>query len=241
MTDTAAGAAARAEATHWAVIADNWTRDSWPSIYSDLAPVEAEVIGFFDPGEDVRERAERWQYPLENGDIGDLARFAAALCMAEASAWRDDEPHIATQAFEQRRFLVGDRMAHWAVPWLDMAGRCYPSSRNPAHGARDAILTIGNHHRPAPVLLDRREGIDLPGHDSFGPVERDRPLEDWLGSLWSGMVILRPTLEGIMGEPRASRHLEPGELSKIGRELGILYEVPAARWRRMATRYPGTG
>ncbi|NNC74509.1 MAG: hypothetical protein HKN93_03245 [Acidimicrobiia bacterium] len=241
MTESAARAAARTEATHWAVVAGAWSRESWPSVYADLAPYEADVVGFFDPADDVRERAAKWQYPLESGDIGDLARFAAALAVAEADAWRDDHPHIATQAFEQRRFLVGDRMAHWAVPWLDNVGRCYPAARDAAHGARDTILRVGDHHRPAPVLVDEREGIHLPGHDSFGPVERDRPLEEWLGSVWSGMVILRPTLEGLTGERRDSRNVEPGELSKIGRELGILYEVTAARWRRMADTHPGTG
>ena len=241
MTESAAGAAAKQESAHWAAVAADWTAEAWPAIYADLPPCESDVVGLYDPGNDIRERAERWQYPLGAGDIGDLTRFAAALCVAEADAWGDDHPHIATQAFEQRRFLVGDRIAHWAVPWLDVVGRCYPASRDEAHRARDTILTIGDHLRPAPILVDRREGIDLPGQDSFGPVARDRPLEEWLGSLWSGTVILRSTLESITGEPRAGRHLDAGEAARIGRELGILYEIAAARWRRMADTHPGTG
>ena len=239
MSEPAAASAARAEASQWLSVASTWHAGAYPEVTADLAPHERAVVGFFDPTDDLAERAGKWSYPFDRGDLADLARFAAALAVAEADAWRDDHPHIATQAYEQRRFLVGDRMLHWAVPWLDAVGRCYPDLRDTAHGSRDQILDIVDHHRPAPVLVDRVEGLHLPGHDSLGPIERSAPLHEWLGSVWSGLVVLQATLESMTATARESRVIDPTELPGLASDLAILYQVASARWRRIADLHPG--
>ncbi len=165
---SAAADAARAEVGVWAGLAG-----------AGLPEVsEADVVRFHDPRADLERRARQWGYPLGAGDLADLCRFAAALALAEADAWEADEPHVATRAFEDRRFLLGDRIVHWAVPWLDAIG---------AVDARDALLDLGDRLRPAPRLTGR-EGSVPPGHDEYGPLSPDLPLSDLVASLWSGLV-----------------------------------------------------
>ncbi len=191
---SAAADAARAEAEVWAGLAGA----GLPEV------TEADVVRFHDPGADLERRARLWGYPLGAGDLADLCRFGAALALAEADAWDADEPHIATRAYEDRRFLLGDRIVHWAVPCLDAAG---------AATARDALLDLGDRLRPAPRLTGR-EGSVPPGHDEYGPLAPEVPLDEMLGSLWSGLV------DG-GADPRR-------------------YEEAAARWERLAEERPGT-
>lgn len=179
----------------------------------------------FDPSADLARRADRWGHRLGVPDLDRLARFAAGLARAEAEAWERDDPVIATRAFEERRFLAGDRIVHWAVPWLDAAGRAYPEVHGPSHGLRDLLLELGDRLRLAPHLTGA-EGTTLPGHDSLGPLEPDRPWEEWLASLLSGAVIMRS---------RPGSHLVG-----TGRGLAQEYRDGSVRWQRLAEHHPGT-
>ena len=229
--------AAEQESARWIGLARRWRQ----FVPAELAPSEAAVVGFHDPRSDLLERAARWGYELGSGDLPDLARFAAALARAEGRAWIDDEPHIATRALEDRKFLLGDRLAHWAVPYLDAIGRCYPELREHAHADRDTLLDLGERMRPAPALVGR-EGVTLPGEDSFGPRCQTEATPDFLLSLWSGLVVLRATLSSMRGEPLEERRLERAwiEEPQFGADLSTLYDVAALRWDNLARSYPGT-
>lgn len=206
----------------------------------DPGPVEFQVTGF-DPAPDLDRRTGRWGHTLPSPDLGQLARFAAGLAVAEAEAWERDDSSVATRAFEDRRFLAGDRILHWAVPWLDAAGRCHGDVREPAHHLRDLLLDLGDRLRPVPDLTGG-EGTTLPGHDSVGPVDPDRPLEVWIGSLLSGVVVMRATLSALRGEEVESRSIEPAWLSEPGftAYLAEVYRVAAGRWQGLAGTHQGT-
>lgn len=224
-------------------------RDRWAAVAAaaatladlDVAPVEAAVVALYDPGADLRRRAGLWGYPLASEDLADLARFAAALSSTEAEAWSADDPVTATRALEARRFLVADRVIHWAVPWLDQIGRCYPASRGPAHDARAVLLELGDEHRLAPAIVSG-EGLFLPGEDSYGPESPDVPLAQLLTSLWSGGVLLDATLRSMTGDRNAGRAGLEILLSRpdLATDLAHLYRAYAARWRSLATAHPGT-
>jgi hypothetical protein len=199
-----------------------------------VAPTEAAVVGFHDPGADLERRADRWSHRLPDHGLASVALFAAGLARAEADAWRRDDLHIATRAYEDRRFLIGDRILHWAVPWLDAAGRCYPEHRPECHGARRMLLDLGDSLRPSPDLgVD--DGRATLGEDAYGPVELriDVP---FLRSVWSGTVVLDATLRSMHPERRPSLRFD----STAYRDLAALYESAAARWRRVATEHPGS-
>jgi hypothetical protein len=207
----------------------------------DLSPAEADVVRFYDPRPDLARRARAWGYDLGSGDLADLARFAGALARSESDAWRDDEPHLATQALEERRLLVSDRILHWAVPYLDAVGRCYPDMREAAHQDRDHLLRLGERMRCAPALVGR-EGVSAPGEDSFGPVDLPTGPGDHLLSVWSGLVMLRATLESMLGRCVSGRQVEERWLAEFPfrTDLATLYGVAARRWDRLAEVFPGT-
>ena len=186
-----AAEAAEAEAGLWSVVAD-WI----PQVWTDVAPEEAAVVRFFDPTDDLAGRARSWGHRLPDASLSSMAAFGAGLAAAETEAWERDEPHIATRAYTDRRFLLGDRLLHWAVPWLDAVGRCYPQHREAAHDRRDILLRVGDRLRTAPDLVGG-EGLTPPGEDAFGPIELDVPLAEWLRSLWSGAVILDATMRSL--------------------------------------------
>jgi hypothetical protein len=206
-----------------------------------LPATEADVVRFHDSRPDLQRRTDAWGYDLGSGDLSDLARFAGALARAEAEAWRDGEPDVATRALEDRRFLIGDRLLHWAIPYLDAVGRCYPDLREPAHQDRDGLLDLGERMRSAPALVGR-EGVALPGEDSFGPIDRSAALEEQLLSVWSGLVVLQATLASMLGRDLEGRHLEEPWLRELRfrADLATLYEVAGRRWARLAASYPGT-
>ena len=241
MPTNSAADAARRESAVWAAIADRWHPDRNREIWEDLPAAEALVIPEVDSGVDLKKRARRWSYPLESGDLSDLARFAAALAQTESDAWRDGDRVIATQAFEERRFLAADRVLPWAIPWLRAVSRCFPSSRKTAHGAAHMLLDIGDRHRPAPILTGS-EGLFPPGYDSYGPADQPLDTSARLTSLWGGLVVLRRSLESITGETRDKRTLSAQwrEDPSLRDAVATLYEVTAARWRRLADRHPGT-
>ncbi len=205
----------------------------------DPGPLERDVTGI-DPARDLARRAGRWSYQLPSNDLAELARFAAALATTEAEAWREDDPIVATSAFEDRRFLLSDRVVHWVVPWADVAARCHPPRRAEAEKLRDRLLVMGDRLRPAP-LLTGDEGLHPPGEDSFGPVEVAPALGDHLASLLSGTVIFAATASSLVGGDHA-RRFSSTELADrdLRSNLEVLYDNAAARWSSMATNHPGT-
>jgi hypothetical protein len=227
-----------AEASRWASLAA-----AVRAIGASVTPppaTERDVTGF-DPAGDLARRAARWGYELPDESLGALARLTAGLAAAEAAAWREDRPHHATRAYEDRRFLVSDRIVHWAVPWLDAAGRCHPAVRDEAMAARDLLLDLGENLRVAPDLAGS-EGLSPPGEDAFGPVEAPGGLEARLGGLGSGVVVFAATITSLRGSPVASPAIEASWLSEPGfrRDLAFLYEAASARWRALAASRPGS-
>ena len=237
-----AAAAAAEEAQTWAAFVDEWTADRHPALWDDLPPTEAAVVRFYEPDEDLAHRARYWGYAFGERDLADLARFGAALAQAEAEAWARDEPHIATRAYADRRFLLGDRLLHWAVPWLDAAARCHPQEREAAEPARLALLELGERLRPAPMMSEGQEGLFPPGEDSYGPLEPPAPLDEYLLSVWSGRVIMRATLESLGGVELTGRSVPVEWLDDSLKRslLQVTYEVLAPRWNTMAGEYPGS-
>lgn len=237
-TEPPAATAAYAEAELWATIAARWRSDEHPTIWRDLPPIETEVIPDVDPRSDLERRARRWSYPLQEGDLADLARFAAALAQTEGGAWQEDDGVLATQTFEERRFLVADRILPWAVPWLRAAARCFPEVRDTAEAAASDLLDIGERHRPAPALTGA-EGLFPPGYDSYGPADQPSDLGDRIVSLWGGLVVFRRSIESVTGAGQTARSM-PQEWRDGSDTVATWYEVTAIRWRNLAKRYRGT-
>lgn len=210
MTDAAD--AARDEAGLWASLID-----AVPEHWDDVPATELATVAFFDPGEDLAARAARWSHALPDQTLGSLAAFAAGLAIAEAEAWDRDEPHVATRAYEDRRFLASDRIVHWAIPWLDAVAEADAELRAAMLDHRTVLLELGDRLRPAPALIES-EGTVLDGHDAFGPLEPPEPI----GSVRTGMVLLR-----------SQRDAAPTLLA-------ALHESAAARWRGLAWAHPGT-
>jgi hypothetical protein len=183
-----------------------------------VEPSEQGVVVFFDPMDDLERRSSDWGFVLRRPHLDELARFASALADAEARAWADDVPDLAVRAYESRRLLLGDRLVHWAVPWLDAVGRWYPERGDSAVGDRDTILEIADEMRIAPALTGS-EGLVVPGEDAFGPIVADVPLRSLLRSLWSGDVLRAPAID----PPDAA-----------------LYEAARDRWASLADGHPGS-
>jgi len=217
------------EARRWSGLAKRWARDETPTFWDDRPPTEKAVIRYFDPVEDLATKAERSGHELEDSSLPSLARFAADLAESEGHHWANGDADLATRAYEARRFLVGDRIIHWAVPWLDAVGRCYPDLREDAHADRDLLLEIADEMRVAPVIPGQ-EGLVLDGEDAFGRIELVDDLRRWLSSLWSGHLTLQATWESLRsegGEPALD-------------DLALLYEAATSRWRGVAGKHPGS-
>ena len=224
------------EAERWRGLSHRWSPERVPDIYADLPPAEHAVVGRYDPADDLRRRTADWGFTLRRPHLDELARFAAELADAEGRAWAEDVPDLAMQAYDTGRQLVGDRIAHWAVPWLDAVSHGYPDVT--AVRDRDTILDLGDEMRIAPALTGS-EGLAVPGEDAFGPIETQEPLPRHLCSLWTGQVLL-----GI--DPAISkdlpRELDPTRLAEpASREaLSTRYETAAQRWRSSAGAHPGS-
>ena len=236
-TEPPAAAAAFGEAEKWAAVAARWHPDRNAEIWADVPARETAVIPEVDPGADLGRRALRWGYPMERGDLSDLALFAAALATTEGEAWEAGNGSLATQAYEDRRFLAGDRIVPWAVPWLRAVARCFPSNREDATAAGVALLDMGERHRLAPALAGS-EGLVAPGHDGYGPHDEPVGLARRLGSLWGGMVVFHRSLCSLTGD-KVSRGEWP-QSPEADDAVATWYEVAAARWERLAEHYPGT-
>lgn len=230
---------ARDEAAEW--VEASRLASAVAAVTTEPGPTERDVTGF-DPRLDLSRRGERWGFTFAGVDLSQLCLFAAGLAEAEAEAWDTNDPTVAYRAFEDRRFLAGDRIVHWSIPWADIAGRCHPSVRDQAHGLRERLLGLGDRLRVSPLLAAGNEGLVPPGEDSFGPMAITPSLEDHLMSLLSGTVIFRATLVSLRGEPVASRLIEPGWLrdEAFRRDLKSLFETTAARWRTLTVTHVGT-
>lgn len=241
MPTTPAADSAAADLATWAGIAERWTGDANPDVWDDLPGSEGLVIPEVNPRDDLERRARRWAYPLREGDLADTALFAAALARAEVGAWESGDGVLATQAYEERRFLAADRIVPWAVPWLLAVARCFPENRVDATGAAGALVAIGERHRLAPALAGA-EGLHLPDHDGYGPLPAPVEPGDRVGSLWGGMVVFRRSLVSITGETHEGRVPTERWITDAGfrANLGSWYEVAVARWGRMAEVHPGT-
>ena len=241
MPTTPAADSATAESDSWAHIAARWSGELHSDVWRDLPPIEARVIPEVKPEEDLQRRARRWGYRLADADLSDLATFAAALAVAEAEAWVSGDGVLATQAYEERRFLAADRVVPWAVPWLMAVGRCFPETRVDATEASTGLLRIGEQHRLGPALTGH-EGLRPPGNDGYGPTDEPLELADRLGSLWGGRVVFKRSVSSMTGACGGGRRPGPRWLAdgEFRRDVATWYEVAAMRWQRMATEYPGT-
>ena len=121
---------------------------------------ESTVTGF-DPREDLNRRGRWWSHRFPSDRLPDVLAFGVALATAERAAWTSNDPVVATKAFEDRRFLLSDRLIHWLVPLTYVTAG--------TESMRDGLLALGDRLRVAP-LLTGDEGIHPPGEDSFGPV-----------------------------------------------------------------------
>lgn len=211
ISSESAGAAAnaRAEAGEWALIAD---LADLLTQGEDIAPTELIVTGF-DPTADLERRTRGWSHTLPDHSLASLARFAAGLAEAEADAWARGDPSVATRAASDRRFLMGDRIVHWAVPWLVSLGVAEPASGPEAVAVVQRLLALGDRHRPAPALVGS-EGLFPPGCDS-------------LGTLPDGLDPSTFVNGWLFADPRAELGPEP-------------FEAAAALWADLAGAHPGT-
>ncbi len=236
-----AAEAAEIEALVWMEVAAAFPPAGEEELWADLAPSEAAVVGFFDPREDLERRARAWGHRLPRGDLADVARFAAGLAQAEADAWRDGRRQVATRAYAERRYLLGDRILHWAVPWLDAVARCYPELGSRAGATRDRLLRIGDRHRPAPALAGS-EGLVVPGFDGYGPLQVAASRHQLLLSLWSGTVLLGRYLREVSGGVVAGRDRTRGWMDTTSgrRALQGAFTAAARRWESYVDAHPGS-
>ena len=209
---------AQAERELWVDLVDHWSEEVVPDLWADRAPTELDIVVFYDPAEDLARRAGEWSHQLPGNDLSSLASFAAGLATAEADGWETGTRDIATRAYEARRFLLADRIVHWAVPWLETVGLGHEIHRKIALADRDILLALADEARVAP-LIPGREGIHVDGEDSYGPTSPGANLSDWERSLWSGAIVM-----------------------KSGSRLGLagLFEDAAKRWAKFASDHPGS-
>ena len=169
--------------------ADGARRDLevWAAILSACDELMAEArevdVTGFDPSEDLGRRGRWWSHQFPSVRLPDVVAFGVALAETEVAAWSDDDPIVATRAFEDRRFLFSDRLVHWVVPLtFGIEG---------TDSLRSLLLALGDRLRPAPILTGD-EGLHLPGEDSYGP--RSLELEVDLGSpqRWSHLADTHP-------------------------------------------------
>ncbi len=201
-------------------------------------PSEVGVVRFFDPAQDLDRRAARWGHDLVDHDLSSLARFAAGLAAAEAEAWERNQPDVAVRAFGDRRRLCGDRVLHWAVPWLVAVAEAHPGIAERAGIAIRNLLEIGDRLRPAPDLTGA-EGVHPPGEDAFGPLAVEAPLSEIMASVWGGRVLLDSSEELGTVADSASRATLADRYRRAEESwyrMAAGHEGSAALWRDLATR-----
>ena len=205
-----AAANARSEADRWSFVLS--LVELLASGWEGPEPTELAVAGF-DPAQDLHRRARRWSHSFPRPTLAALLEFGAALCIAEAEAWDTDDGVTATKALEDRRFLLGDRVLHWGVPWLVTVGSTDTSWAPEAMAAVEGLLDLGDAHRVAPAL-PALEGMVPPGHDSLGPLPQGVVVQH-IGGGW------------LFQNPQTQVGAEP-------------YEAAAALWEQMAEGHSGS-
>ena len=229
------------EALIWAGIADDWTKSEHFHIWGDVPGNERSVVYLYDPASELERRTRYWQYDCAGHDLADLARFSAGLAQAEADAWLEDRAHIATKAYEDRRFLLGDRILHWAVPWLEMVRQWHPDRSELASATVAALLDMGERHRPAPALTGT-EGLVVPGFDGYGPIDSGEPLAIHVQSIWSGMVLSARQLSDVRHADLAVRRVDEAwlESAAFRGSMRSAYLTASDVWDRFAAEFPGS-
>lgn len=187
--------------------------------WDDLRPAEALVMDVHNPAPDLQRRAMQWSHEFRTGELPEVLAFGAGLVGAELEAGERGQPDLVAKARSDRRFLLGDRILHWAVPWLEEAG---------IDQVKATILHLGDHHRPEPELTGS-EGLTVPGEDRFGSLA-PAPLS----SLLCGGVVLGSTA-GEWGTTRAD--LRAGVFPAEAREW---LQQRAERWERLRAHHPGS-
>ena len=186
------------------------------------------MIVFHDPGDDLERRAASWGHQLPDHGLVAVSLFAAALAATESQARESVADDVAARAYAERRHLIGDRIVHWAVPWLSARGR-EELERDAAEAAASEILAVGERLRPAPSLTEG-EGLYPPGEDSYGPVDFEVPLEELVLSLWSGAA----SIDGSDADPAdAGRYDDAGA---HWRDLAAAHDGTRRFWQDLATR-----
>ncbi|MDH3498911.1 MAG: hypothetical protein OEM97_02205 [Acidimicrobiia bacterium] len=215
-----AAKAARAESEKWSsvmslvqLLAAGW---------KGPAPTELAVTGF-DPEEDLSRRAKAWSHILEHWALPNLLGFGAALAIVESDAWDSGDRVTATKALSDRRFLLADRILHWAVPWLVTVGSTDADWAPEALAAAEGLLDLGDVHRVAPALTDQ-EGLVLPGHDSLGEVPSGLAVETIAGG-W----LFHDHITQVGPEPYRAA-------AELWDELAIRHEGSARLWLDLAAR-----
>ena len=198
---------ARQEATEWMFIA---TISDLLGEYAVPPATEVDVTGF-DPSDDLERRTASWFHRLPDHRLASLARFAAGLATAEADAWERDDPSVSTRALSERRFLAGDRIIHWAVPWTVSFGSLDLESGPEAVAVVERMLMLGDQHRVAPALTGN-EGLYPPGHDSIGPLQEELDTTTALCGWFFGAGVVEASA----------------------------FEASAALWMDLADRHPGS-
>lgn len=240
-TTSSAAEAATEEAKTWIDLSNQWQADAHFHVWADVPGSELAVIALYDPAKDLGRRMASWSYPVADLDFSDVACFASGLAQAESDAWANDQPHVATRAYAERRFLVGDRILHWAIPWFDAIERSHPDRAHDASDTKAQLLAIGDRMRPAPALTGS-EGLVVPGFDGYGPLTPDVPLNEFLLSLWSGSLLTRGDIASSRNSHVDHRYLHSDWLKDPELRSGLTnhYNRAALRWESMAVVHPGT-
>ena len=240
-TSSLAAEAAAQEAKTWIDLSNQWQGDAHFHIWDDVPGSELAVIALYDPAKDLGRRMAVWSYPVAELDFSDVARFASGLAQAESDAWANDQPHVATRAYAERRFLVGDRILHWAIPWLDAIERSHPDRADDAASTKEQLLAIGDRMRPAPALTGS-EGLVVPGFDGYGPLTPDVPLDEFLLSLWSGSLLTKADIASSRNSHVNRRHLPADWLKDAETRSGLAnhYNRAALKWESLAVVHVGT-
>lgn len=191
---------ASADRTRWA--------DALSLVEGPMADaVEADVTGY-DATPDLERRARRWGHRMPSSTLPDVLAFGVALADVEIESWGEDDPVIATRAFEDRRFLLSDRVVHWVVPLsfvFDGPG---------TEDLRSALLELGDRLRPAPAMTGT-EGLHPPGEDSYGPTARGLVIGLGDPARWTALAADHPGTARLwldLARRASEQPFAPGEL-----------------------------
>ncbi len=240
-TSSLAADAAAEEAKIWIDLSNQWQAEAHFHVWDDVPGSELATVRLYDPAKDLGRRMVGWSYPIGELDFADVARFASGLAQAESDAWANDQPHVATRAYAERRFLIGDRILHWAVPWFDAIERSHSDRADEAREAKRRLLDVGDRMRPAPALTGS-EGLVVPGFDGYGPLAPDVPMHEFLLSLWSGSLLTKADLAAARNSSVDRRSIESVWMDHSETRSGLVnhYGRAAFRWESLAVLYTGT-